>query len=78
MDLKRIGSYLAVTLLIALVVAVGLRQQPATQIGPVKLREVAQRVTPPDFTLKTVDGGSFTLASVKGEAPVIVNFFSTT
>ncbi len=44
----------------------------AAQSGPVRAGRAA-----PDFTLKTFDGQSITLSSLKGK-PVLVNFWSPT
>ena len=92
MDWKRVSRIAGVLFLLGIVVVIGLRQpsgnapkggEPSgagASKAPEKttLREVSRRVAAPDFTLKTIDGETFTLSSVKKQSPIIVNFFSTT
>ena len=79
MNLSSIARIGALGILVGGLVWIGLKQSssvgttPATNVAAVTDRQPA-----PDFTLKSAEGETFTLSSLKGKSPVLVNFFSTT
>jgi hypothetical protein len=45
--------------------------RPSSTTTPAKVENAA-----PDFTLRTLDGGTFTLSDHRGKLPVVLNFWA--
>ncbi|MBW3622664.1 MAG: redoxin domain-containing protein [Armatimonadetes bacterium] len=80
MKVIQVAKWGAMIALLGIVVMIALNQSPPTtqSAAPITVPEPSKRVQAPDFTLKTTEGETFQLSSLKGKSPVIVNFFSTT
>ena len=76
--LPRIARIGALGILVGLLVWVGLQQTSSVGQADKPIPEASQRPPAPDFTLTSTEGEKFTLSSLKGKSPVLVNFFSTT
>lgn len=79
MNLSYVARIVAIGALVGLLVMIGLQQ--SSTVGPqapATMTASGQQVEAPDFTLNTVSGEPFTLSSLEGQSPVIVNFFATT
>jgi hypothetical protein len=62
-------------LFLAIPLAAGIMTGCGSDVPTAKLIPPATRKEAPDFTLKTIDGRDFSLASLRGK-PVLLNFWA--
>ena len=68
------GTVLAATIL--LVTACAADRQPPTTTTTRSAQPAPKVAGAPDFTLKTLDGDTFTLSDHLGEVPIVLNFWA--